>query len=73
MMYTLFVVGFWVGLALSSVGAIASYIAWFRHRRRGERIKTAEALLGIILSLLCFVALWSVHELFIIQCCQPAR
>lgn len=73
MMYTLFVVGLWIGLALSSVGAIASPIAWFRYRRRGERIKAAEALLGTVLSLLCFVVLWSLHELFIIQWGQPAR
>ena len=66
MMYNLLVVGIWFGLALSCFGAVASHVAWVRHWRRGDAIKAAEALLAVVLSLLCLAALWSIYEFIII-------
>ena len=62
---TFFVLVFWIGVVLLAVSAVASRVAWIRHRRRAEPIRAAEAVLGTVLSLLCLALLWLVYQLFI--------
>jgi len=61
-MRTFFVIVFWIGVVLLAVTAVASRVSWIRHRRRGEPVRAAEALLGTVLSLLCLAALWFVYQ-----------
>jgi hypothetical protein len=64
-MRNFFVVVFWIGVVLLGTSAVASRVAWLKHRRRGEPVRAAEAMLGLVLSLLFLAVLWLVYHWFI--------